>query len=28
MERARDAVLCWIEYGIEKAMNKFNSYSE
>jgi PTH1 family peptidyl-tRNA hydrolase len=28
MERARNAVLCWIEYGIEKAMNKFNSYSE
>jgi len=22
---ARDAVLCWIEYGIEKTMNKFNS---
>src|SRR4030042_4297873 len=28
IERARDAVLCWIEYGIETAMNKFNSYSE
>ncbi len=23
--KARDAVLCWIEYGIEKAMNKYNS---
>jgi PTH1 family peptidyl-tRNA hydrolase len=22
--RARDAVLCWIEYGIDKAMNGFN----
>ena len=22
--RARDAVLCWIEHGIEKAMNQFN----
>jgi PTH1 family peptidyl-tRNA hydrolase len=28
IERARDAVLCWIEYGIETAMNKFNSVSE
>jgi PTH1 family peptidyl-tRNA hydrolase len=28
IERARDAVLCWIEYGIETAMNKFNSYDE
>jgi PTH1 family peptidyl-tRNA hydrolase len=28
IERARDAVLCWIEYGIETAMNKFNSFSE
>jgi PTH1 family peptidyl-tRNA hydrolase len=28
IERARDAVLCWIEYGIETAMNKFNSLSE
>ncbi len=28
IERARNAVLCWIEYGIETAMNKFNSYSE
>jgi PTH1 family peptidyl-tRNA hydrolase len=24
IERARDAVLCWIEYGIETAMNKYN----
>jgi len=24
IERARDAVLCWIEYGIDKAMNEFN----
>ena len=22
--RARDAVLCWVEYGIEKTMNEFN----
>ncbi len=28
IERARNAVLCWIEYGIETAMNKFNNYSE
>ena len=28
VERARNAVLCWIEYGIETAMNKFNSFSE
>ncbi|MGB2865791.1 MAG: aminoacyl-tRNA hydrolase [Sedimentisphaerales bacterium] len=28
VERARDAVLCWIEYGIETAMNKYNSFSE
>jgi len=28
IERAQNAVLCWIEYGIETAMNKFNSYSE
>jgi len=25
IENARDAVLCWIEYGIETAINKFNS---
>lgn len=24
IEMARDAVFCWIEYGIETAMNKFN----
>jgi PTH1 family peptidyl-tRNA hydrolase len=28
IELARDAVLCWIENGIETAMNKFNSYDE
>ena len=28
IERARDAVLCWIECGLEKAMNRFNSDSE
>jgi PTH1 family peptidyl-tRNA hydrolase len=28
IERARNAILCWIEYGIETAMNKFNSYIE
>jgi len=28
IEQARNAVLCWIEFGIETAMNKFNSYSE
>jgi PTH1 family peptidyl-tRNA hydrolase len=25
IERARDAVLCWLEYGLEATMNKFNS---
>lgn len=25
IERAREAVLCWLEYGIEVTMNKFNS---
>ena len=28
IEKARDAVLCWIEYGVEAAMNKFSSGSE
>jgi PTH1 family peptidyl-tRNA hydrolase len=27
-ERARDAVFCWIEHGIETAMNTFNSSGE
>ena len=27
IERARRAVMCWIEHGIEKAMNEFNSES-
>ena len=26
--KAKEAVLCWIEYDIETAMNKFNSYNE
>ena len=25
IERAQDAVLCWLEYGLEATMNKFNS---
>ena len=24
IEKAREAVLCWVEYGIEAAMNEFN----
>jgi len=28
IERAREAVLCWIEYGTEKTMNKFNRFDE
>ncbi len=28
IDRAKDAVLCWIEYDIETSMNKFNSNSE
>lgn len=28
IERARDAVLCWIEHGVEAAMKKFNNYNE
>lgn len=27
-ERAREAVLCWIEHGIDKAMNMFNRSGE
>jgi len=26
--KGREAVLCWVEYGIEAAMNKFNNGSE
>lgn len=26
--RAREAVLCWIEYGTEKTMNEFNRFDE
>jgi len=25
IERAREAVICWVKYGVEKAMNDFNS---
>jgi PTH1 family peptidyl-tRNA hydrolase len=25
IEMARDAIFCWIEYGINKAMNEFNA---
>jgi PTH1 family peptidyl-tRNA hydrolase len=28
IESARKAVLCWIEYGTEKTMNKFNRFDE
>jgi PTH1 family peptidyl-tRNA hydrolase len=28
VSKARDAVLCWIEHGIETAMNKYNSNME
>ena len=28
IERAQEAVLCWVEYGVEAAMNKFNTCSE
>jgi PTH1 family peptidyl-tRNA hydrolase len=28
IERARKAVLCWIEYGTEKTMNEFNRYDD
>jgi PTH1 family peptidyl-tRNA hydrolase len=25
IDRAKDAVLCWMEFGVETVMNKFNS---
>jgi PTH1 family peptidyl-tRNA hydrolase len=28
IEKARDAILCWLEYGLETAMNKYNSNME
>jgi len=28
IEKSRAAVLCWIEYGIEKTMNEFNRFDE
>ena len=28
VDRARDAVLCWIEHGIDKAMTMFNRFGE
>ena len=28
IDKARDAVLCWIEFGIDEAMNRFNFYGE
>jgi PTH1 family peptidyl-tRNA hydrolase len=28
IERAREAVLCWVEHGIETAMNRFNQTTE
>jgi peptidyl-tRNA hydrolase len=28
IERARKAVLFWIEYGAEKTMNEFNRFDE
>ncbi|MGD2094818.1 MAG: aminoacyl-tRNA hydrolase [Phycisphaerales bacterium] len=28
IEKAKEAVLCWIEYGIEKTMNEFNRPDE
>jgi PTH1 family peptidyl-tRNA hydrolase len=26
--RARDAVLCWLEYGVERTMNEFNAKTD
>jgi PTH1 family peptidyl-tRNA hydrolase len=28
VDKAREAVLCWIEFGIDEAMNRFNFYGE
>ncbi len=28
IEKAREAVLCWIEYGTERTMNEFNRFDE
>lgn len=28
IERARKAVFCWIEYGVEKTMNEFNRFDD
>jgi peptidyl-tRNA hydrolase len=28
VERAKDAVLCWVECGVEVAMNEFNYCGE
>ena len=28
VDKARDAILCWIEFGIDEAMNRFNFYGE
>ena len=28
IERARDAVLCWLEFGVDKTMNEFNRTQE
>jgi PTH1 family peptidyl-tRNA hydrolase len=28
IERARDAVLCWLEFGVDKTMNEFNRTPE
>ena len=26
--RARDAVLCWLDFGVDKTMNEFNRVQE